>query len=62
MDSSIKLSPSSAMVISEKRLSWPLLVDGLSMRDVAIEVRAQELTANKYGRRKSFAQARRAFA
>ena len=50
------------MVISEKRLSWPLLVDGLSMRDVAIKVRAQELTANKYGRRKSFAQARRAFA
>jgi hypothetical protein len=25
------------MVISENRLSWPLLVDGLSMRDVAID-------------------------
>ena len=34
MDSSIKLSPSSATVISEKRLSWSLLGDGLPMRDV----------------------------
>src|ERR1035438_6663214 len=37
MDSSTKLSPSSARVISEKRLSWPLLGDGLPMRDVDIE-------------------------
>ena len=37
MDSSTKLSPSSATVISEKRFSWPLLGDGLPRRDVDIE-------------------------
>jgi hypothetical protein len=50
MDSSIKLSTSSASVVSEKRLSWALVVDLLPVREfVAIAVRPQELTAKNNG-------------